>query len=535
MFSGFLMRHAASTMLALVFAVVVLPALCAAQPNVRVSRILGMFDIDGGGVPDLSPDSDGDGLPDSWESGGLDLLNTDVPISAPQAIVPGTPPVSLFSRRPVRTFASSFDSDGDGLSDFVEVFGLMFIDDNFNGLLDDACARDVGGSPLFNADGSPMRLTCDCLAAGTCFRLNELGVVVSDAPECAADPEALVGEWFDYNADGMPSIAEFPAVNRLLSGAATNFDYDGFMFTDPTNGDTDGDGLPDGIDNDPLVNPRSFGVDNVFFPSGAGDLANDRDKDNDGLGNGLDLGNDVDQNIDNPSDLNLVIELLRSDLLASGADRVPEGLLEDLLAADWNGDGVFRLTDIQTPHFGINGAPTPLFAGGIDLFKIEDPANPAVTIPLGFANRPFPDGFRGTVYFTFANRDPAVVPVLPYQEILRPVGRRDNEFLPDPRIWTVLYSWRMPGVDVDGNGFIGYDSASFSGLVDLNGVFVDPSTVPNDPSTNLRVAGATGQGGDGDLDGVVEVSCGALSLPGFGLMLAGMAATRPFVRRRIVR
>ena len=41
--------------------------------------ILGMFDIDGGGVPDLSPDSDGDGLPDSWESGGLDLLNTDVP------------------------------------------------------------------------------------------------------------------------------------------------------------------------------------------------------------------------------------------------------------------------------------------------------------------------------------------------------------------------------------------------------------------------------------------------------------------------
>jgi hypothetical protein len=501
--------------------------LAAAQPNTRASRILGMFDIDGGGVPDLSPDSDGDGLPDSWESGGLDLLNTDVPFSAPQAIVPGTPPVSLFSRRPVRTSASSFDSDGDGLSDFIEVFGLMFIDDNFNGVLDDACARDAAGNPLVNPDGTPIRLTCECLAAGTCFRLNEANVLVSDAPECVGDANALIGEWFDYNADGMPSIGEFPAVNLLVAGAALNFDYDGFVFTDPTNGDTDGDGLPDGVDNDPLVNPRSFGVDNVFFPSGTGDLASDRDKDNDGLGNGLDLGNDVDQNIDNPSDLNLVIELLRSDLLASGADRVPEGLLEDLLAADWNGDGVFRLTDIQTPHFGISGAPSPLFAGGIDLFKIENPDNPAgPLIPLGFANRLFPGGFSGETYFTAANRDPAIVPVLPYQEILRPIGRRDNVFLPDPRVWTVLYSWRMPGVDVDGNGFIGYDSASFSGLVDLNGVFVDPDTQPNDPSTNLRVAGAAAAGGDDELDGVVNVSCGGLSLPFFGVMLASMAMLR---------
>lgn len=465
------------------FALVLLPALAAAQPNLRVSRILGMFDIDGGGVPDQSPDSDGDGLPDSWESGGLDLLNSDVPFSAPQAIVPGTPPVSLFSRRPVRTSASSYDSDGDGLSDFVEVFGLAFIDDNHDGILQDASVGDPNG------------------------------------------------EWFDFNGDGMPSIGEFPAANILLTGAALNFDYDGFIFTDPTNPDTDGDGLPDGIDNDPLVNPRSFGVDSDFFPSGTGDLANDRDKDNDGIGNGMDLGNDVDQNIDNPSDLNLVIELIRADLLASGADRVPEGLLEDLLAADWNGDGVFRLADIQSPHFGINGAPFPLFGGGIDLFKIENPDNPAgPPIPLGFANRLFPNGFSGNTYFTAANRDAAVVPLLPYQELLRPIGRRDNAFLPDPRIWTVLYSWRMPGVDVDGNGFIGYDSASFSGLIDLNGVAVDPDTVPNDPSTTLRVAGAAGAGADDDLDGVVRVSCGGLSIPLLGITLATLVLGR--ARRR---
>lgn len=486
MFSAFVARGAIRMpMVVCAIGLFSLPARATAQANLRVSRILGMFDIDGGGVPDQSPDSDGDGLPDSWEAGGLDLLNTDVPFSAPQAIVPGTPPVSLFSRRPVRTSASSFDSDGDGLSDFIEVFGLMFIDDNHDGVLQDASVGDPNG------------------------------------------------EWFDFNGDGMPSIGEFPAVNFLLVGAVENFDYDGFVFTDPTNPDTDGDGLPDGIDNDPLVNPRSFGVDSDFFPSGTGNLADDRDKDNDGIGNGMDLGNDVDETIDNPSDLNRVIELIRSDLLASGADRVPEGLLEDLLAADWNGDGVFRLADIQGPHFGINGAPLPQFAGGIDLFKIENPDNPAGDkIALGFANRLFPLTFSGLVYFTAANRDPASVPLLPYQELLRPIGRQDNAFLPDPRIWTVLYAWRMPGVDVDGNGFVGYDSASFSGLVDLNGLSVRPDSVPNDPSTTLTVAGANAGVNDSDLDGVVRVSCGGLSLPSFALMLLGLAIARTRVRLR---
>ncbi|MBI5864681.1 MAG: hypothetical protein HZB38_09260 [Planctomycetes bacterium] len=483
-------------------------SLASAQPNVRAARILGMFDIDGAGVPDQSPDSDGDGLPDSWESGGLDLLNTDVAFPAPQAIVPGTPSVSLFSRRPVRTSAVAFDSDGDGLSDFVEVFGLATIDDNHNGVLDDACARDAAGAVIRDANGLPVRLTCACLAAGTCFRLDENNNLVSAAPECAANFDALIGEWFDINGDGMPSIGEYPAVNTLISGAAVNFDYDGFVFTDPTNPDTDGDGLLDGIDNDPLVNPRSFGVDSDYFPSGTGSLAADRDKDNDGVGNGMDLGNDVDGNIDNPSDLNTVIALVRRDLLAAGVQRVPEGLLEDLLGSDWNGDGLFRLTDIQNPHFGVTAEPL-LFAGGTNLFQIEDPANPAVTIRLGLAVEAFPLSFDGDVYFNAAARLAAPGAPLPFQDLLRPVGSSDNVFLPDPRIWTVLYAWRMPGVDVDGDGFIGYDSASFSGTVDINGIATIPANVSFDPSTKLLVAGATSTRTNG-LDGVVA----GLALPG---------------------
>lgn len=483
-------------------------------PLERAARILGMFDINGGGEPDRSVDSDGDGLPDTWEFGGLDPEGTDVPFPAPDAISPGTPPVSIFSRRPVRTSATSRDTDGDALSDFIEVFGLKFIDDNQNGQLDDACARDAGGNVLFNADGTPVRATD---AAGN-----------------------AVGEWFDFNGDGMPSVGEFPAPNILVAGQ--EFDFDGFVFTDPTNPDTDGDGISDGSDNDPLVNPRSFGVDSPFFPSVTGGA--DRDKDNDGLGNGMDLGNDVTRTVDNPTDLPRILQLLRPDLLADNA--IPEGLVDELLGADWNGDGLFRLTDIQNLHFGLVAAPN-LTAGAIPLFLIEDPDSPDPDNPdlrtLGFAITGFPAVFRPNTFYRASLRGPGGVnPPLPYQELLTPTGRLNNEFLPDPRIWTVLYAWRVPGFDIDGNGFIGYDAASFSGTIEINGqnlTDAQRAAIENDPSTAIAIeGGGGGTGGSGteipSLDGVIQVSfpsfCSGLGFGLVGLGLLGAACFRPRVR-----
>lgn len=486
-----------------------IPAL-AQTPNTRASRILGMFDINGLGGPDESIDSDGDGLPDTWESGGLDPENSAVAFPAPPAIVPGSPPVSLFSRRPVRTLATARDTDGDGLTDFIEVFGLKFIDDNGDGILDDAAARDATGAVIFDG-GRPVRAT-----------------------DASGQP---TGEWFDFNGDGMPSIGEYPAVNVLIPGASQNFDFDGFVYTDPTLFDTDGDGVSDGADNDPLVNPRTFGEDRAFFssdPSGTLADPNDVDFDNDGLGNGMDLGNDVIEQIDNPTDLLRVIEILRPDLLQQAVVAVPEGLIEDLLGADFNGDGLFRLTDIETPHFGLIVAPS-FSAGSIDLFAVEDPNDPNFTVPLGFALTLFPAAFEPATYYTAAERlNPSAGNAsLPWQEFLAPAGRNDNLFLPDPRIWTVLYAYRMPGFDIDGNGFIGYDSSTFTGALDVNGTasLVDPENVAaGAPSSVVRVSDTSLIAG---LDGQVEVSIASFPCLGalLSLTIVGLCGLRAGRRR----
>ncbi len=481
----------------------------AAAQNLRPAQILGNFDIDGQGGADVSPDTDGDGLPDSWEVGGLDSPETDVAFPAPDAIVPGTPPQPIFNRRPVRTSATARDTDGDGLSDFVEVFGLMFIDENRNGILDNAA--------VFNPDGSVQTVN---------------GVAV----RATVDGEP-VGEWFDFNQDGLPSIGEFPARNVLIPGASENYDFDGFVFTDPTNPDTDGDGLLDGADNDPLINPSSFGDTRGLASFPCGDILTDFDCDNDGLGNGMDLGSDVDQVIDNPSDLERVLQVFRPDLLVDGgAVRVPEALIEDLLGADWNGDGLFRLTDILDPAFGLApGSELSILVGALDLFQVEDPDDAGALLFLGFAVTPFPvDSFSRQTYYRFAARESGDPP-LSFQRVLVPAGRDENIFLPDPRIWTVLYSWRFPGFDVDGNGFIGFDGASFSGDVSVNGETVEPEDLgaDNAPSSEHALSGATGGAGvigSPSLDGVVEVNpvsiCPVLGFSVMGLLAAGLARGR---------
>lgn len=495
--------RAASATLALTGVLLLAVSESLAQANTRVSRILGMFDINGRGGPDRSVDSDGDGLPDTWEVGGIDPEDTDVPFPAPQAIIPGTPPQSIFARTPVRTSATSRDTDGDGLSDFIEVFGLKFIDDNGNGILDDATARDGAGNIIRDANGIPQRAT-----------------------DANGNP---IGDWFDFNQDGMPSIGEYPAVNILLDDCGNEcHDFDGFMFTDPISPDTDGDGVSDGEDNDPLINPASFGQQGSFFATNPDDPTDtDRDLDNDGLGNGMDLGNDVDLVLDNPGDLQRVLEVFRQDLLvdANGRPlsvvRVPEGLIEDLLGADWNGDGLFRLTDLKDPEFGVVAGDEPdLAAGFIELFEVQDPdAVVASAIQLGFAVSTFPDDFNFQTYYRASERGPAGVDApLPFQTLLVPAGRNDNVFLPDPRIWTVLYSWRMPGFDIDGNGFIGFDSRSFQADITVDGESAsaaDRAGATNIPATEIVVSGAQGAVVT-DLDGVVQADFGTLLCPLFG-------------------
>ena len=377
-------------------------------PNLRVASILNRLDIDGDGVADNSPDTDGDGLPDNWEIGGFEALSATgevvdrvVYFPAPSAIVPGTPPTPIFSRLALSTSATDPDTDGDGISDYTEVFGLRFIDENLNGLLD-------------------------------------------------------ASEWNDKNNDGLPSPGEWPLDD---SDPARNklHDFDGFVFTDPTNDDTDGDGPIDSADNDPLINPRAFGNNTTTIVRF--NLEGDADLDNDGLGNGMDLGNDLVEGdgdgavsvnyqvIDNPQDFMDLVCLFRKDLATNGL--MPESAIEDLLGVDWDSNGLWRTTDVREwsividPEVPSTLPPDSLFMVGTHaLYATQTFAELAAT----WNSDPSYDlyGGRGVG--------------LGWHRLLEPSGQ--TEFLPDPRVWAILYAWRMPGFDVDGDGFIGTPNLS---------------------------------------------------------------------------
>ena len=42
---------------------------------------------------------------------------------------------------------------------------------------------------------------------------------------------------------------------------------------------------------------------------------------------------------------------------------------------------------------------------------------------------------------------------LGWQTVLKPLGT--TPFMPDRRVWAILYAWRVPGFDIDGDGFVG--------------------------------------------------------------------------------
>jgi hypothetical protein len=478
------------------------------SPNTRPVLVLSQLDIDGDGLPDGAIDSDKDGLPDNWEQFGTEGpsltkgLNFDrvVPVSAPTAIGPGTPPDFVFARRAVTTDACNWDTDGDGLSDFIEVFGLKYIDDNNNGKLDFFWTD-------LNGNGMP-----------------DLG-------------EQLAGsEWFDGNLDGLPSVGEFPLAN-VDATLNRQFDFDGFVFTDPTNPDTDGDGLLDGEDPDPLINPLTFNVQNLnFFTRGSN--TTDVDFDNDGLGNGSDFGNDLIDKIDTPSDLTSLLSLFRGDLLQLNPPVVPEAIIEDLLGVDWNGDGLSRNTDVLdwTPVVTATQLTLAAFPefnlGGRQLFFEQSFTTLQTKWNAQVAN-------------PFTRRNIG----LGYQLALRNAG---GTFTPDTHIWAILYAWRVPGFDINGNGFIGVPSAARGTTAAREGVSTNAAVAlspdgtvtqaapyadlarPNAPffAFDDRIELATSTSTISGLDGQITSSCGTSGLATMTLTFGGLLALRLVSGRR---
>lgn len=498
--------------------------LCAS--NLIAAAVLSKLDIDQDGVTDNAPDTDGDGLPDNWELGGVETqdVNGDglpddrvVFYAAPSPIVPGTPPTPLFTRRAVASSAMSADSDGDGISDFAEVFGLMFIDDDGNGVL------DLG-------------------------EWNEVTI-----PELNIAP------------NGLPNPGEFPIDQSRsitdLEGVQLLHDFDGFVFTDPTNPDTDGDGDPDGSDIDPLINPRSFGIDSGIIVRFEAEDNSDIDKD--GLGNGMDMGNDLVtldgtgvprnfQEIDNPANLIELLDLFREDLLNQGV--VPEAAIEDLLGADWDGNGLWRTTDVRSWSIVIDPVGQPDRLPPDEFFIVDGQRL--------YAPQTFED--IAAIY----NDDPNYNKYgdrgigLGWQRILEPPAT--SSFIPDRRVWAILYAWRVPGFDIDGDGFIGIpniaanapgindttanaaltQTSSSSQFVLTNNISLTSLDRSNQPLDDRIVVGVQ-ETEDPVLNGVIEVpelvglgdalrglGCGAVGFVTMGLMTLGIIGAHSVRRLR---
>lgn len=213
-------------------------------------------------------------------------------------------------------YPNSNDSDGDGLSDIVELAmgtNPVLWDSNFNGIPDgidpDPLNPDSDGDGLPNAmDPKPMVPNPDQdgdgvsndqeLAEGT----NPLKADTDgDGLPDGMDPQPTVAN-ADQDGDGISNAQELlNGSNPLLADA----DGDGLddaqelaNQTDPNNPDTDGDGMLDGYEVEHGFNPldpadgnEDADFDGVTFSQelAAGSMPNVADSDNDGFNDGVEL------------------------------------------------------------------------------------------------------------------------------------------------------------------------------------------------------------------------------------------------------
>jgi hypothetical protein len=228
-------------------------------------------------------DSDGDGLPDWWESeyfGGLTNANAEIDtdddgLTNNQEYAFGTSP----------TVADTGDADGDGLVDAVE--------------------RSIGTDPHnSDTDGDGMNDGWE-VASG-------LNPLINDS-QGDADSDSLdnLAEWYwntnptntDSDVDGLPDGAEVTGsiMGYLSDPANPDSDGDGIsdgqdLFTNSPQGDQDGDGIPDVTDTDD-DNDGVLDVNETYtgaYPStgGGGTLRLYPDSDGDGVPDGKDYDPD---------------------------------------------------------------------------------------------------------------------------------------------------------------------------------------------------------------------------------------------------
>ena len=366
----------------------------------------------------LSPDSDGDGLPDGLEVGwriadnpptdpaantdGDDFPNFIGDLDPPfyntldnLGSVPGVNSASEGGDRARQlvgstTDPSNPDSDGDGLSDGIE-------DANRNGWVD--------------GDGETIDPTWNPWLA----RNWPNGVMDPGETWTETDPNNP-----DTDGDGLPDgFREDRDFNGLIGGDAnSNRIYDAgeaWTETNPLDSDTDGDGLPDGWETNNGLDALDNGTDNLATSTpddGDPDMGADGDPDEDGFTNAQELVNQTHPLVDDtlpPLPANSII-IGPGSAETFGAttndNAFTDWTIDDLLVLDeyqGNGtnnqggdlyrgwDGFDNSRDLVAFYFRDGGGDGKLYfradlhdlapfaeEGNLDLYVVIDTGNPAV-------------------------------------------------------------------------------------------------------------------------------------------------------------
>jgi uncharacterized repeat protein (TIGR01451 family) len=302
-------------------------------------------DSDGDGIPDAVEgdlDSDGDGAPDY-----LDLDSDNDGLSdALEAGADGDTPVD--SDGDGLADFKDIDSDGDGVRDVVE----GGVDHDGDGVRDSVDTDDDNDGILTRTEIAPFDLGVDEATDGTRFG----GDVDNDGIPNHLDPDSD-GDGLldsaelrvDADDDGIPDYLDVAA-----DGATGDGDGDGVSNGDeiqrgsnPTNPDTDGDGLCDGA---AAVVPVCIAGENVVGAQdtdGDGALdALDTDDDNDTLLTKDELADSRLPEVDSDQDNDGTVNWLDSDSDGDGIDDDVEG------RGDVDGDGLPNYLDTDSDGDG---------------------------------------------------------------------------------------------------------------------------------------------------------------------------------------
>jgi len=319
---------------------------CDPDPNDPLCGTTPSVDTDGDGLTDdveeaigtdpNDPDTDGDGLTDGYEVGTsrtdpLDVDTDNDGVEDGDEVDDGTDPLDPCD--PVASAACTRDTDGDGLTDYLEgILGTNPTDSDTDndGLTDGDEVFEYGTNPTkSDTDG-------DGLTDG-----QEVNVTNTDPTNADTDGDGLT-DGQEVNTIGTDPLDEDTDGDGLTDGEEV-FEH----HTDPLEPDTDGDGIDDGDEVDAGTDPLDACSPNItadcenLDPDGDGltnaeedDLGTDPDS-SDTDGDGVNDGDEVDDGSD-PLD---PCEPNENSPACLGTDSDGDGLTnaeEDALGTDRN-------------------------------------------------------------------------------------------------------------------------------------------------------------------------------------------------------